>query len=300
MAIMDGNGAYWQSGIATFMGATGQTGSIETTALAAYALLRAEQHTDLANQALTYLIQQKDSYGTWHSTQATVLTLKALLLSVRKGGEGADATVTVSLNGEETDPIRITGENSDVVQVVSFTDRPVLGDNKVRIGVSGKGNLMYQISSRYYLPWDKVTVPAPEASLMDIAVSYDRTQLSVNDTINVSVHVELKEGAARQAIVDLGIPPGFEVMSEDLADLVARHSDLPPDYAGAKFSRFDLTGRQIIIYLEGLQAGQPLDFGYRIRARYPIRAQTPPSATYDYYNPGVSAVTAPTAIEVTP
>ncbi len=300
MAIMDGNGAYWQSDIATFMGATGQTGSIETTALAAYAFLRAEQHTDLANQALTYLIQQKDSYGTWYSTQATVLTLKALLLSVRKGGEGADATVTVSLNGEETDPIRITGENSDVVQVVSFTDRPVLGDNKVRIGVSGKGNLMYQISSRYYLPWDRVTVPAPEASLMDIAVRYDRTQLSVNDTINVSVHVELKEGAARQAIVDLGIPPGFEVMSEDLADLVARHSDLPSDYAGAKFSRFDLTGRQIIIYLEGLQAGQPLDFGYRIRARYPIRAQTPPSATYDYYNPGVSAVSAPTAIEVTP
>jgi uncharacterized protein YfaS (alpha-2-macroglobulin family) len=89
-------------------------------------------------------------------------------------------------------------------------------------------------------------------------------------------------------------------MSEDLADLVARDSDLPPDHEGAKFSRFDLTGRQIIVYLEGLKAGQPLDFGYRIRARYPIKAQTPPSSVYDYYNPGVSAVLAPAAIEVTP
>jgi 5-hydroxyisourate hydrolase-like protein (transthyretin family) len=300
MAVVEGNGAHWQSDIATFMGGVGQTSSIETTALAAYAFLRAEQHTDLANQALTYLIQQKDSYGTWHSTQATVLTLKALLLSVRKGGEGADATVNVSLNGEETDPIRITEENFDVVQMVSFTDRPVVGDNALRIQVVGKGNLMYQVSTRYYLPWEEVPAPVAEESLMDIRIDYDRTELAINDVIQVSVHVELKQGAARQAIVDLGIPPGFEVLSEDLSDLVARHTDLPPEHEGAKFSRFDLTGRQIIVYLESLKAGQPLDFNYRIRARYPIKAQTPPSSAYDYYNPGVSAISAPADITVTP
>ncbi len=300
MAVVEGNGAYWKSNIATFMGATGQTGSIETTALAAYAFLRAEQHADLANQALTYLIQQKDGYGTWSTTQATVLTLKALLLSVRKGGEGADATVMVSLNGEETEPIRISEDNFDVVQMVSFTDKPVSGDNKVRIEVKGKGNLMYQISASYYLPWNKVPMVEMGQPLMEIAVSYNRTELAVNDMIEVSVHVELKEGAARQAIVDLGVPPGFEVQSEDLAGLVARDSDRPADYPGVKFSRFDLTGRQIIVYLEGLKAGQPLDFSYRIRARYPIKAQTPPSSAYDYYNPGVSAVSAPAAIQVTP
>jgi uncharacterized protein YfaS (alpha-2-macroglobulin family) len=300
MAETEGNGAYWSSGISTFMGSTGDTGSIETTALAAYAFLRAEQHTDLANQALTYLIQQKDSYGTWYSTQATVLTLKALLLSVSKGGEGSEATVKVSLNGEQADPLQIDDQNSDVVQLVSFTDRPVHGDNSLRIQVEGEGNLMYQVSTRYYLPWDKVPAPLPEASLMEIAVEYDRTELAVNDVIRVSVHIELKQGAARQAIVDLGIPPGFEVLTEDLADLVARHSDLPADYEGTKFSRFDLTGRQIIVYLEALQAGQPLDFEYRIRARYPIKAQTPPSAAYDYYNPGVSGVSVPAAIQVAP
>jgi uncharacterized protein YfaS (alpha-2-macroglobulin family) len=282
------------------MGATGEVSSIETTALAAYAFLRSGRQTELANQALTYLIQQKDSYGTWHSTQATVLTLKALLLSVRAGGEGTEATVRVSLNGEETEPMAISEDNFDVVQMVSFSDRPAVGDNKVRIEVEGQGSLMYQVSTRYYLPWAVVTLPAPEESLMDIQVDYDRTELAVNDVITVRVRVELAQGAARQAIVDLGVPPGFEVMSDDLADLVARHGDLPEGYEGAKFSRFDLTGRQIICYLEGLKAGQPLEFEYRIRARYPIRAQTPPSSAYDYYNPGVTAVSAPAAIEVTP
>jgi uncharacterized protein YfaS (alpha-2-macroglobulin family) len=82
--------------------------------------------------------------------------------------------------------------------------------------------------------------------------------------------------------------------------MVARHSDLPPDYAGVKLSRFDLTGRQIVLYLEGLTAGEPLDLSYRIRARYPIRAQTPPSSAYDYYSPATSAVSAPAAIVVLP
>ncbi|MEJ2210338.1 MAG: alpha-2-macroglobulin family protein, partial [Anaerolineae bacterium] len=299
MAELDGEGAYWQSGIATFVGGTGETASIETTALAAYAFLRAGRHTDLANQALTYLIRQKDSYGTWHSTQATVQTLKALLLSVREGGEGTEATVRVSLNGEQADAVRITEDNFDVVQLVSFSEKALPGDNRLRIEVEGQGSLMYQVSSHYYLPWDRL--PAAEGpGLMDIAVEYDRTELAVNDTVEVSVRVELKEGAARQAIVDLGVPPGFDVVSEDLADLVARHSDLAPDHDGAKFSRFDLTGRQIICYLEDLTAGQSLSFRYRIRARYPIKAQTPPSSAYDYYNPGVSGVSAPAAIEVTP
>jgi uncharacterized protein YfaS (alpha-2-macroglobulin family) len=159
---------------------------------------------------------------------------------------------------------------------------------------------MYQVSSRYYLPWDRVSSAPPERPQMSIDVSYDRTQLAVNDTVTVSVQVEMHEGAARQAIVDLGVPPGFEVLAEDLADLVARHSDLPADYEGTKFSRFDLTGRQIIVYLEGLGTGQPLEFSYRIRARYPIKALTPPSSAYDYYNPGVSAIAAPAAIQVAP
>jgi len=299
MAEIDGAGAYWQSGIATFMGGTGDTGSIETTALAAHAFLQAGQHTDLANQALTYLIQQKDSFGTWHSTQATVQTLKALLLSVREGGEGTDASVRVSLNGEEADAVRITEENFDVVQLVSFSERAVPGDNRLRIAVEGRGNLMYQVSTHYYLPWDRLP-PAEGQPLMEIDVDYDRTELAVNDTVEVSVRVELKQGAARQAIVDLGVPPGFDVVADDLADLVARHSDLAPEYDGYKFSRFDLTGRQIICYLEGLEAGQSLSFSYRIRARYPIKAQTPPSSAYDYYNPGVSAISAPAQIEVSP
>ena len=133
--------------------------AIETTALAAYALLRAGCHPELANAALAYLIGQKDSYGTWYSTQATVLSLKALIQSVRAGGEKANASVTLSLNGGQERTLQVTPENFDVVQQVSFEDvnigRGQPGGDRAS---SGEGNLMYQVTGSYYLPWDKLAL----------------------------------------------------------------------------------------------------------------------------------------------
>ena len=55
--------------------------------------------------------RQKDSFGTWYSTQATVLALKALIQSVRAGGERVNASVTLRLNGgQETHPAGDPGE----------------------------------------------------------------------------------------------------------------------------------------------------------------------------------------------
>ncbi len=49
--------------------------------------------------------------------------------------------------------------------------------------------------------------------------------------------------------------------------------------------RFELTGRQIIVYLTDLPQNQPLSFQYRLRANHPLRVQVPASQAYDYYSP---------------
>jgi len=90
------------------------------------------------------------------------------------------------------------------------------------------------------------------------------------------------------ALVDLGVPPGFTVLTEDLSRLVEQKT----------IARYELTGRQIIVYLENFSSEQPLNFSYRLRARFPMRAQTPPSRAYDYYNPGGETVQAPLEVTV--
>jgi len=303
MAIQDGSGATWRSGVATFMGSEGQTGSIETTALAALAFLRANRNPDLANAALTALIQQKDSFGTWYSTQATVLALKALIQSVRAGSESMDANVTVTLNGSQTRTVNVIPENFDIVQLLTFDDINIGRENLVNITVEGEGNLMYQIAGSYYLPWEAVP-RYPQltggSELVDIDLDYDRTELAVNDTVGVNVVITLNEGQAESALIDLGLPPGFSVETQDLAALVARFDDVLADYAFPTIERYELTGRQILIYVSNLTAENPLEFSYRLRAKFPLTAQTPASNAYDYYNPDVKGDTEPQLLVVKP
>jgi hypothetical protein len=296
MRVSDGDAVYWQTGAASFMGATGESGSLETTALAAITFMRADAHADAVSGALAYLIQGKDSWGTWQTTQATILSLKALLLSTEQAGQvKGPVTVRVSLNKEQTQEVVIDETNLDVVHLVTF-DRgfSTSGVNRVQIEAEGASsdeglNLMYQVAARYYLPWDQVE-PTPEvAEVMTIDVDYDRTQLSVNDEVTVKVNVRLnQEGVVKMALIDLGIPPGFSVLTEDLSRLVGQ----------GVIARYELTGRQIIIYLEDFSSASPLNLSYRLRARFPMRAQTPPSSAYDYYNPSDLAIQPPLEVTV--
>ena len=291
MRVQEGGTVYWHMGEASFMGAKGESGSLETTALAAYALMRANAHPDAVSGALAHLIQAKDSWGTWGTTQATILSLKALLLASEKAGQAeGPASITVSLNNELAREIVIDETNADIVHQVTF-DRGFspTGANRLQIEVEGGGNLMYQVATRFYLPWDEVPTEQMMGELITIDVSYDRTRLAVNDEVTVDVRVRLnKEGVVKMALIDLGVPPGFSVLTEDLSRLVER----------GVIARHELTGRQIIIYLEDFSSDTPLAFNYRLRARFPMRAQTPPSSAYDYYNPGDLSVRKPLELVV--
>lgn len=297
--------AFWQSGIATFMGSQWQSGSIETTALATLALLRGQSfsvHTDVAQAGLAYLVQSKDSGGTWYTTQATILALKALLESSHNSREQVDAALTISLNSGQARTLRVSPENFDVVQLVAFNDlKP--GQNQVAIEMNGEGNVMYQITGAYYLPWERAARDAdtlPAASGVQIDLAYERTHLAVDDTVGVSVTIALAQGHADSALIDLGLPPGFTVLSEDLDALIAASRDVPPGYTGPTVERYELTGRQIIFYISHLDSQAPLQLHYRLQAKFPLVAQTPASHAYDYYNPDVHGESVPQVLVVKP
>ena len=81
---------------------------------------------------------------------------------------------------------------------------------------------------------------------------------------------------------------------------MARFDDLPADYALPTIERYELTGRQILVYVSNLSAGNPLAFSYRLRAKYPLVAQTPASNAYDYYNPDIRGESQPHVLVVKP
>ena len=285
--------AVWGANDVTYLGGYGATAAIETTALVAQALLRAEYRPELAVQAIDFLIANRDANGAFYTTQATVQALKALVLAARSSGEKGDARVTV----EMTEPsgkvvvrtFSVAAGEADVVQQFVFEN--ISGDaNQLQIMVEGDRTLHYQIVTSYYLPWQAV-ISAPEGvEPMRVAVTYDRTELQVNETVQAVATVELlKPGVAGTVLVDLGIPPGFAPVTADLDALAAE---------GA-IDRYELTGRQIILYLTNVRSGKALTFAYRLQAKYPIRAQTPASQVFDYYTPDQGSIAPPQRVTVT-
>jgi len=283
--------ARWTARAQSFTGASGNVADIETTALATEALVRGKSNRDLAQAGLRFLTRSKDSFGTWQSTQATILSLKALLAASSSDRPQPDATVSISLNGRTPQTVRLTSENADVVHVIAYDDAQS-GDNRVSLRVSGSNteNLVYQITTSAYVPWSIATVPAQPP--VDIRVTYDNANLFVGDELSAKVDITLnKDTKVQWAIVDLGVPPGFDVLSEDLDALVSQSSQLV-----TKVRRYELTGSQIILYMENLD--YKISFGYRLRAKFPLKAQSPPSSVYDYYNPDVSGTQLPLLVSV--
>jgi hypothetical protein len=282
--IVEEDTVHWSAQEPSMMGSYGLTGEVETTALVVYAMLRASRYAESVQRGLTYLVRQKDTYGTWYSTQATILSLKALIEAATKAGVAAEeGKVTVSLNGVQADPIAITKETADVVHSLVFDDVQV-GDNAVEFQVEGGGNLMYQVTAEYYAPWDKLPPDELAGEAMTIDVSYDRTTLAVNDEITARARITLnRDLQALLVLVDLGVPPGFAVETGDLDLLVEK----------GVIQRYELTGRQIILYVENMQPKMAVDVTYRLRAKYPIKAKVPSSNAYDYYNPDTQDSQAP-------
>jgi len=54
----------------------------------------------------------------------------------------------------------------------------------------------------------------------------------------------------------------------------------------------------VIVHLDKMESGRPLKLAYRLKARFPIRARSPRSTAYQYYNPDQNAFPAPVTMEV--
>jgi len=149
----------------------------------------------------------------------------------------------------------------------------------------------YQVAARFFVPWTPNSVADP----LSIDVTYDRTRLSQGGILSATATVRSHLPAiANMVMVELGIPPGFDLLSEDLDDYRARSADRK----SARLEKFNLTPTHAVLYFDSVAPRGVITLHYRLRAKYPIHAQTFQSRVYEYYNPELSSITPPVEIEV--
>jgi uncharacterized protein YfaS (alpha-2-macroglobulin family) len=271
---------------------TGASAAIETTGLATQALLKWGQASETVRKALNFLSSKKEASGNWGTTQATIMALRSLLLASQIGTSDVRGAVQVMLNGKPVKSLSLTPENNDLLHQFVLKGIDAEKPNVVELKFEGAGGLAYQVVGRYFTPW----VEKPSADPLSIDVVYDRTRLAQGDIATSTVTIRNNLPAtANMVMIDLGIPPGFDLLSEDLQSFQEKHSG---DRSGS-LEKFSLTGAQAILYFNALPPRETVTLQYRLHAKYPIRARTFQSRVYEYYDPEVSSTAHPVQLEVT-
>jgi hypothetical protein len=271
----------------TFYGA-GKSGSVETTALAMLALVGAGGYPEPARGALSWLMDQRDGSGTWYSTQATVLALKALLAGTGKtlGGD-KERRIEIARRDGQMQVVTIPAGQAEVVRQLDLTEWLGRGSNRVHLAQTAGEGAGYQLTLRYHVPGP---LPAAPAEPLAIELTYDRVSLSVNDTVTATATITNRLAVpAPMIVLDLPVPAGFTLDTNDLSGLVS---------SGA-IARYQITPRSAIVYLRGLEPGKPLQLRYRLRASMPLRITAPAARAYQYYDPDKNGSSRTTPFTVT-
>jgi hypothetical protein len=268
--------------------ARGDSLTVETTALTVLAMARTGKFTNSINQGLAYLVKSKNGYGTWGTTSATILSLKALLAGLGGTQQQGKVGFTVLVNGKAAAKGEVTEQNADVMQVFDLKAFTAAGKNEVQIETTGETNMMYQIVGRHYESWQRH--PAPSKPVLDVSVAYDRTKLSTKDLLKAKATLKYQgDVPTYMVIVDLGIPPGFTVDPGEFAEMVA----------AKQIQKFSVTARQVTLYIGDVKPGDVKTFEYVLKPKYPIKAKTPATVAYEYYTPKNRATAKPTELQVT-
>jgi uncharacterized protein YfaS (alpha-2-macroglobulin family) len=146
--------------------------------------------------------------------------------------------------------------------------------------------MAYQIAGRYFVPWQHTETADPLA----IAVTYDRTRLAQDQVVTstATIHNNMDQ-TANMVMVDLGIPPGFDLLSEDLQDMVQKTANAK----SGRLEKFSLTATQAILYFDSIAPRDTFKIHFRLQAKYPIRAHGFTSRVYEYYDPNIAATAKP-------
>ena len=276
---LDGKKAYITSNISDYYGSRYDTQTIQSVALASMALSKGGFKEEINKLFINYLISKKDISGTWNSTQATILALKALNERNEKAKLGNQA-ITVKVNSDEQ-KIEI---KDNPLELYELTFDRLNKENKLR-KKKKKGSAYYEVIEEYYIPYEKVDTKEDN---IEITVE-SNNELKVNEILKSKINaINRSENTIVNGMITIAIPQGFTVVEESLMQL----------HSKGIIEKYETSYTSVNIYLRNFDVGQVLTLEVLFRAGYPVKVTGMNVRAYDYYNPTVEGKTMPVEIVV--
>jgi hypothetical protein len=294
LARKNGSSTSWRLGANTPFYGWGVAGQVETTALAMQALARSTEMNaakggddELIRSGLIFLMDAKDRYGVWYSTQATINVLDTLLTLLGRGGaDRGPGTIEVLVNGDPVTLPPVSNDEANSPRIIDISTAVRPGSNRIQLRRSTGSFASAQTVTSYYIPWSS-SQSRQNQTAVDLTVAFDKNEARVSDLINCHVNVRRSSGYG-MLLAEIGLPPGAEVSRESLEGALKNSQ--------WSINQYDVLPDRVVFYL--WPRSGDVQFDFQFRPRLGLKARTAASNVYDYYNPEARAVVAPTTFVV--
>lgn len=287
-------------GQATVTRSMGQSLDIETTALAAIALMKLPNQGPNAvasRKAADWLGKQRDGFGSYGATQSTVLALKALIGQARLSKGEIKAGEVRLLVGEKTFAKAFPAGATEMVSLPIPDAERVFkpGDNKVRFEITGGSEMPASLTWRYHT----LVPPSSPKALVDIRTKLDRDTLAEGESTRLKVTVDNKSDAGQGMVIAVvGLPAGLNIPTDgkQLIDLCR----VPTDGTRPRLAQWEVRGRELVLYWRDLAPRETVELSLDVEARVPGIYRGPASRAYLYYTPEHRTWIEPIRVTITP
>ena len=289
LAGMQGKDGSFTGAKETITMSGGESLTIETTALAVLALLKASPSSEYEAQiraGVDWLNGKRGGYGAWGNTQATILGLKALTAYTEHARQmSAPGSATLVVNGKAAGTIQFDKGRRDALVWDDLAGKLTAGKNTIELRLDSQAQLPYTITVEYRTAQPRSS-PAAKVS---ITTQLLKTQAKMGDGVTLRAHVENVTGAGiPMTLARVGLPGGMVFQTWQLKEL--------RDKGVIDF--YETRPREVILYWRALPPSAKKDIDLNLLSAVPGTYEAPASSAYLYYTAEDKAWTQPVSITI--
>ncbi|MEY4927903.1 MAG: hypothetical protein RI894_2339, partial [Bacteroidota bacterium] len=265
---------------------TGHALAIETTSLAALAMMKTKKGLGKLDAAIGFLKAGKTAFG-YGNTQATVLTLKAILEHTKYSKRTTEAgDMVVYIDGKKRAAAHFLPDTKGDIIIAGLERYLTDGQHNIEVRFEGcKDALPYEVTIAY-----TTTQPVSQtACKIDVSTKLDKESCKMGETVRLTTILANKTGeAVPSTMAIIGIPAGLSPQPWQLKELQEKHI---ADY-------YEIFDGYVVLHYASLTPNEKRIINLDLKADIPGYFEAPATAAFLYYTNEFKDWDKPTKIKV--
>ena len=259
-------------GTQSIVGSTGQSLSIETTAFATLAWLRAgDAYVAHVEKAIKGLAEASKD-GSYGATQSTVLALRAVLEYDRvRSASRKPGSVKLLVDGKPLGAaVKYDGTTQTALMLADASELMSPGEHTLELVQENGGQLPWSMAVKS----NRVKPENSPETRVSLEVALSTAGLSEGDVVEATARVtNLTDTQLPTVVAIVGVPGGLEPRVDQLKELVKAKT----------IDAYEIRGRDVVLYWRGMTPKQSLRVPVSLVAAVPGKYVGPASRAYLYY-----------------